>query len=223
MASSDGLEYVKPAVALLSLTETVGNDLYGPLDLIEYAGRVDYGSKSIAKMGDRDIIPRWIKSGHESMVEMADAAFQITCSRVVSHEIVRHRIASYQQESQRYVRYDEEEPEDMFVLPEGLSSTERFIMEQAFYDALVAYKKLKVLGVKSQLARYVLPNGTKTRIIMKANLREWRHFLLLRCHPSAQPEMRDVAHQILNILYPLYPEVFADVKEDIENEIRAAR
>ena len=70
------------------------------LDIIEYSGRWDYGPKSIAKMGDKGIIGRWIAAGHESMLEMVDATFFIECSRVVTHELVRHRIASYQQESQ---------------------------------------------------------------------------------------------------------------------------
>jgi thymidylate synthase (FAD) len=212
---------MEPTATLIAVTQPLGFD--EPVDLIEYAGRVDYGPNSRAKMGDREIIGRWIASGHESMVEMADATFEIECSRVVTHELVRHRIASYQQESQRYVRYDEEEPEDLFFVPPELDPTERIILEDAYEYAARAYKKLKVLGVKSQLARYVLPNGTRTRIIMKANLREWRHFCRLRCHPSAQPEMQVIANQILDQLLELYPEVFADVKEDLEAGKRAAR
>lgn len=211
----------EPSVRLIALTQPLGFD--EPTDIIEYAGRVDYGPNSIAKMGDKDIIQRWVKSGHESMIEMADATFEITCSRVVTHELVRHRIASYQQESQRYVKYDEEEPDDLFYIPPELSKTEALILKHAYADALVAYKKLKSLGVKSQLSRYILPNGTRTRIIMKANLREWRHFLRLRTHPSAQPEMQLIATDIFHILYGLYPEVFADVAEDIETGRRAVR
>lgn len=212
---------MEPKATLIAVTLPIGFD--EPVDLIEYAGRVDYGPNSRAKMGDKEIIGRWIASGHESMVEMADATFEIECSRVVSHELVRHRIASYQQESQRYVRYDEEEPEDLFFVPPELDPTERIILEQAYEEAMRAYKKLKVLGVKSQLARYILPNGTRTRIIMKANLREWRHFCRLRCHTSAQPEMQVIAWQILDQLIELYPEVFADVEEDLELGKRSAR
>jgi thymidylate synthase (FAD) len=193
------------------------------MDLIEYAGRVDYGPGSVSKMGDKTIIRRWIESGHESMVEMVDAAFEITCSRVVSHELVRHRIASYQQESQRYVKYDDEDPEDLFFMPEGLLGTEEMIVRDAYEYALAQYKKLKVLGVKSQLARYVLPNGTRTRIIMKANLREWMHFCKLRCHSSAQPEMQVIANKILDVLLEMYPEVFTSVKEKVEAGHRSAR
>jgi thymidylate synthase (FAD) len=213
---------MEPRATLIAVTQPLGF-LDEPQDLIEYAGRVDYGPNSRLKMGDRSIIDRWIASGHESMVEMADATFEIECSRVVSHELVRHRIASFQQESQRYVRYDEEEPEDLFYIPPELDPTERLILESAYEDAARAYKKLKTLGVKSQLARYILPNGTRTRIIMKANLREWRHFCRLRCHTSAQPEMQLIANQILDTLIELYPEVFADVEEALEEGKRAAR
>lgn len=209
----------EPSVELIAVTDAIGGRT--PLDIIEYAGRVDYNS--VAKMGDRAIIGRWLNSGHESMIEMADATFLITCSRVVSHELVRHRIASFQQESQRYVKYDEETPEDLFYVPPELNKTEALILRHAYDDSLTAYKKLRTLGVKSQLARYILPNGTRTRIIMKANLREWRHFLKLRTHSSAQPEMQLIATDIFHTLYALYPEVFADVAEDIETGRRAAR
>lgn len=212
----------QPKVRLIALTAPLA-EFSEPTDIIEYAGRVDYGPSSIAKMGDPAIIQRWVKSGHESMIEMADATFEITCSRVVSHELVRHRIASYQQESQRYVKYDEEDPEDLFFIPPELNKTEAAIMRYAYEDALVAYKKLKTLGVKSQFSRYILPNGTRTRIIMKANLREWRHFCRLRCHPSAQPEMQVIANAILTELNSLYPEVFADVQEALEEGKRAIR
>lgn len=212
----------EPSVRLIALTAPLA-EFDEPTDIIEYAGRVDYGPKSLAKFGDPEIIQRWVKSGHESMIEMADATFEITCSRVVSHELVRHRIASFQQESQRYVRYDEEDPEDLFFIPPETTPTERLIMKDAYENALRDYKKLKSLGVKSQFARYILPNGTRTRIIMKANLREWRHFCRLRCHPSAQPEMQAIANQIFAELNSLYPEVFADVAEDLEAGRRAAR
>jgi thymidylate synthase (FAD) len=212
----------QPTVRLIAVTQPLA-EFDEPTDLIEYAGRVDYGPNSTKKMGERAIIQRWVASGHESMIEMADATFEITCSRVVSHELVRHRIASYQQESQRYVKYDEEEPDDLFFIPPELTKTEALILKHAYEDALTAYKKLKTLGVKSQLARYVLPNGTRTRIIMKANLREWRHFCRLRCHPSAQPEMQVIANQIMTELNSLYPEVFTDVQEALEANERAVR
>jgi thymidylate synthase (FAD) len=193
-----------------------------PLDIIEYAGRVDYGTKSVNKMGDRDIIRRWIESGHESMLEMVDVVFQIECSRVVSHELVRHRIASYQQESQRYVKYEQTDWKELFYIPPELDPTQRILYEKALEDALEAYQRLLTLGAKSQIARYLLPNATATRIIAKMNLRNWRHFLLLRMHKSAQPEMQVVARAIWRELNDLFPEVFADIPDKVTEE-RAAR
>lgn len=235
-----------PSVKLLSMTQPllraevlegwegpaevmmpVNPGLAEPLDLIEYAGRWDYGEKSVAKMGDRDIIRRWIGSGEESMVEMVDATFLITCSRVVSHELVRHRIASYQQESQRYVKYDEEEPEDLFFVPPEIEAAGEdavhFYLE-AIYNAQATYNYLKKeYGIKSQIARYVLPNATRTRVIAKMNLREWRHVLSLRMHKSAQPEMQVIANQIHDVLVDWFPEVFKDIKPALEAGERAAR
>lgn len=206
-----------PTARLLSITQPVsGLDLAGiskPMDLIEYAGRVDYGKKSIAKMGDREIIKRWIDSGHQSMIEMIDATFSIECSRVVSHELVRHRLASFQQESQRYVKYDESTPDELFFMPDEIEINEEAaeVFREATAHALAAYQKLKDLGLKSQFARYVLPNATKTRIIMKSNLREWRHILLLRMHSSAQPEVQELGTMIWLQLMPHFPEIFGDL------------
>ena len=195
--------------------------LYDPEDLIEYAGRWDYGPRSIAKMGDRDIIGRWLGSGEESMVEMGDATFFVVCSRVVTHELVRHRLASYQQESQRFVRYDEEEPDLLFYEPVMAESE-----EEGYWGLLTAslqeYQRLRNNGVGPQYARYVLPNATRTRIIVKANFREWRHIIRLRCHTSAQPEMQQVAWQIHDELAERFPSVFGDLKNKILAE-RMAR
>lgn len=195
-----------------------------PEDLIEFAGRWDYGPASITKFGDRDIIRRWLKSGEESMVEMGDATFFIECSRVVSHEIVRHRIASYQQESQRFVKYQDESPEDLFIRPPELDSdTARDQFDHACTISLSVYKDFMRDGQKKQIARYVLPNATRTRLIMKANFREWRHFLKLRCHTMAQPEMQVIAWQIHDQLVEKFPTSFGDIKPFLEAGERQAR
>lgn len=212
---------MKPTVRLLSVTalepdfaEEVGST--NPLKLVEYAGRWDYGPKSVAKMvpDDLTIIGRWLKQGEESMIEMVDAAFKIECSRVVSHELVRHRIASYQQESQRFVEYAADE--DLFYFPPEFHEDEgvQDEVEHAYETAFESYLALRKLKVPKQLARYVLPNATKTAIIAKLNLRAWRHVLKLRMHSSAQPEMREVMVQIHAILADRFPEVFSDIKGD---------
>lgn len=217
---------MRPTVRLLTTTQPVEGVefLHEELDIIEYSGRWDYGPKSIGKMGDREIIGRWIGAGHESMLEMVDATFFIECSRVVTHELVRHRIASYQQESQRFVEYGEEDPEDLFVIPEAYEDNGMATFFMASYeDALKTYKMLRMNDVSKQDARYVLPNATRTRIIVKMNLREWMHVLRLRAHPSAQPEMQEVANAILEVLEGRYPEVFSFVRADLDAGARAVR
>jgi thymidylate synthase (FAD) len=196
-----------------------------PLDIVEFAGRWDYGEKSLAKMGDRDIIRRWLKQGEESMVEMVDVVFLLTCSRVVSHELVRHRIASYQQESQRFVSYEDEDPDDLFYVPSQYEGNEEIegLFRAGYEQTLDVYKRLKELGVPKQMARYILPNATRTRIVAKMNLRGWRHFLKLRMHKSAQPEMREIAFELFSHLIEIAPEVFEDIPQWLEEGERAAR
>lgn len=216
----------RPYVYLLSFTKpTEDSGFENALDLVEYSGRVDYGQKSLNKMGERDIIRRWIESGHQSMIEMADATFLIECSRVVSHELVRHRHASFQQESQRYVKYDEENEEDLFFIPPEIAENPEAdrVYREHLTASLVTYKRLKDMGMKSQIARYALPNATRTRIVMKSNLRDWRHFCMLRMHSSAQPEMQHVARQIYKELNDMYPEVFGDIAQRLEEGERQAR
>ena len=215
---------MKPSAKLISLTSPIDDSGFEhPLDLIEYAGRVDYGKKSLAKMGDRDIIRRWIESGHQSMIEMVDATFSIECSRVLSHELVRHRLASFQQESQRYVKYEEESPEDLFFVPPEATEEEAEIIRSSVEASLAAYQRLRSMGMKGQFARYVLPNATRTRLIMKSNLREWRHIITLRMHSSAQPEAQDVARIIWDQLMPHFPEIFGDIPAMIDAGERANR
>jgi len=218
---------MNPSAKLISMTRPWGNSEEGqfsdPLDLIEYAGRVDYGKKSLDKMGERDIIRRWIESGHQSMIEMVDATFSIECSRVVSHELVRHRLASFQQESQRYVKYEDDSPEDLFMIPPEVDGEARNIMQESLRQSLEAYKKLRDLGVKGQFARYALPNATRTRLIMKSNLREWRHIITLRMHSSAQPEAQEIAKIIWGELMPHFPEIFGDIPAILEAGSRANR
>ena len=214
-----------PSARLIAITTPYRADDLGikePLDLVEFAGRWDYGTKSIEKMGDRGVIERWLAAGEESMVEMIDATVFITCSRVVSHELVRHRLASYQQESQRFVAYEDESLEDLFYVPDEVKGhlATNMVVREAFYHAQKAYKLLRLNRVPKQIARYILPNGTRTRIIIKANAREWRHILRLRLHKSAQPEMR----QIMSLILPQLQEVYGKVlfPDDIAAE-RSAR
>lgn len=194
--------------------------VYNPERISEFAGRWDYGSKNAAKLGTpakdgTPIIAKWLASGEQSMLEMGHASVFIECSRVVSHELVRHRLASFQQESQRFTKYEDAEDWEFFYNP----MTEDDVIEgpaiQAHYvNALKLYKDLRAEGVSPQLARYVLPNATRTRIIMSANMREWRHIIKLRLHSSAQPEMRELMKQIYEQLKDIFPQSLEGVLEE---------
>lgn len=216
---------------------------YDPERIVEFSGRWDYGEKNAAKLGEMSkqtrkvgkkvtlgdgsamipteteevpIIRKYIDMGHESMLEMADATFFIECSRVVSHELVRHRVVSYQQESQRFVKYDEEDADDLFYTPPEVDGdeTSAFDMESMYIAALETYKELRRRGVAPQIARYVFPNATRTRMIMKTNLREWRHICNLRMAKQAQPEMQVVMQQIYDQLVDIFPNVMYNTITD---------
>jgi len=180
-------------------------------DLIEYSGRLCWDTTK--KLGTNpNRIQEWIKMGHESVIEHASATFYIKASRVLTHELVRHRLASYSQRSQRYVK----ESEPRYIIPPELESTankknRHSVFQKAMKDAWVAYKKLLDLGVKAEIARYVLPNACETQIVMTMNFRELRHFIKLRTSERALPEMRAVANEVLRIMKEQAPKVFEDL------------
>jgi thymidylate synthase (FAD) len=177
--------------------------------VIEYAGRLCWDTTQ--KIGsDPNRIRKWIEMGHESVIEHASATFYIRSSRVLTHELVRHRIASYSQRSQRYVK----ENEPRYIIPaeinsDGVEATE--IFNKAMDEAWSNYNKLLKLGMKPEIARYVLPNACETQIVMTMNFRELRHFIQLRTSERALPEMRAVAGEVRRILKEKAPEIFYDL------------
>lgn len=182
-----------------------------PERIMEFSGRWDYGSANAAKLGQLSrhegemvpIIRKYLAMGHESMIEMGDATFFIECSRVVSHELIRHRVASYQQESQRFVKYDDEDDvTELMYQPSEISDKE---FDASLENAFKMYQELRKNGIAPQIARYVLPNAMRTRLIMKTNIREWRHIIKLRLDKSAQPEMRELMQQIYDQLVEVFP------------------
>jgi len=179
-----------------------------PETLIETAGRLCWNTRD--KTGTTpDRIQKWLDIGHESMIEHASATFLIRGTRAMTHELVRHRIASYSQRSQRYVR----ESEPSYLLPPEVqrSPEATAIYEEAMNAAWSAYGKLLADGLKPEIARYVLPNSCYTEIICTWNLREIRHLLKLRTSPRALPEIREVANQIRTIMKDRAPQVFEDL------------
>jgi thymidylate synthase (FAD) len=152
--------------------------------------------------------------GHESVLEHEKVTLRLICDRGVSHEIVRHRIGSYSQESTRYCNYAGERfgREITCVRPgfwkDGDACLE--LWRQAMLKAESAYFALLDAGAKPEEARSVLPNSLKTEIVVTYNLREWRHFLRLRLAPAAHPQIRELAYEIQSALKKTIPIVFDD-------------
>ena len=183
---------------------------------LEECGRVCY--KSEGKITD-DSAPKFvagiIKRGHEAVLEHCSFTVKFICDRGVSHELVRHRMASYCQESTRYCNYGKAQFGcEITVIEPGFltgDTTGYAIWKQAMADAELAYFSLLEWGCTPQEARAVLPNSLKTEVVMTANIREWRHFLRLRTAAGAHPQMREVALILLDKVHRLIPVCFDDI------------
>jgi thymidylate synthase (FAD) len=195
------MEIVKPSAELLSITPNA-------LGLIETAGRVCYQSEADDQLGPEPFVRKIMQLGHESVIEHASASFRIVCDRGVTHEIVRHRLCSYSQESTRYVNYKKG---IKVIKPPDLSVFQNDVWVRACEDAEKAYRLLIEAGCKPQIARSVLPTCLKTEIVMSCDLREWRHFLHLRTAPAAHPQMREIAKMIEMALVKECPVCFEDI------------
>lgn len=182
------------------------------LKRIEKAGRTCYKSEDrITAESAEAFIQKLIERGHESVLEHESLTVRFICDRGVSHEIVRHRLASYSQESQRYVRYNDDIE---FINPHMPNAKAHEAWQELCERAEETYRELLSYGVQPQQARSVLPNSTKTEIVMTANLREWRHFLKLRTAKAAHPQMRELTVPLLKELQERIPVIFDDIKED---------
>lgn len=164
-------------------------------------------------------------NNHESVIEHVSASFMVICDRGVSHEIVRHRLSSFSQESTRYCDYMKPEQcvggavvsEIKVIRPPSLERYEAFtIWKKAMEYAEKAYMDLRSLGIKPEIARSVLPTGLKTQLSWTANAREWRHIMKLRTSKKAHPQMREIALIILTCLYDWCPVLFEDIMKDVE-------
>lgn len=158
-----------------------------------------------------------IKRGHEAVLEHFTITAKFICDRGVSHEIVRHRLASYCQESTRYCNYSKDGfgGEITVIQPCYLATCGAGyqMWKEACEAAETAYFNMLNFGCSPQEARSVLPNSLKTEVVMTANLREWRHFFNLRTAPAAHPQMREVAKMLLRQMREMVPVVFDDCGE----------
>ncbi len=204
------MEILKPEVILLAVTPNAEK-------LIEEAGRTCY--LSLGRIGDgteKNFIRNCIKSGHHSILEHASASFRIKgASRAFTHQLVRHRLASFSQQSQRYVN----EGEFNYVVPPQIAANpEAMAVFREFIEtSRNTYNRLRELSIKKEDARFVLPNALESQIVFSANFRELRFIFSLRLHKSAQWEIRRVCLEMLKIMQREAPSVFSDFEADEEN------
>lgn len=186
------------------------------LKRLEQCGRVCYKSESnITDTSSRKFIAGIIKRGHEAVLEHCSFTVKFICDRGVSHEIVRHRLAAYCQESTRYCNYSREGFGSEITVIKPCFWKEDNDLFNLWYNlcAMAERQYLYMLecGATPQEARSVLPNSLKTEVVMTADIREWRHFLKLRCSPAAHPQMREVAMILLDKVHSLIPICFDDI------------
>ncbi|MDI6884133.1 MAG: FAD-dependent thymidylate synthase [Hadesarchaea archaeon] len=209
MIDDGGNSISKAKVELLFITPNAEK-------LIETAGRTCYSSlDKRGKNTEKEFIKRLIKKGHLSVLEHAHATFRISgVSRAFTHQLVRHRLCSFSQRSQRYVN----ESNFTCIEPESIKNNLRAhsIFTEIMDKTRAAYSELQRLGIKNEDARFVLPNAVESIIVVTANLREWRHIIELRGEPGAQWEIRKVTIEILKMLKKYVPTVFADFVIDEE-------
>jgi thymidylate synthase (FAD) len=176
---------------------------YAPVGAAELLDTID--DKTI-----RSVLRTVIKSGHLSTLEHASYTFAIDgVSRAMTHQLVRHRLASFNQQSQRYVSYSDE---PNFIMPPEVAkdSQAKALFEAACADAFAAYKALLDAGCPAEDARYLLPNAMETKIVVTMNIRELLHFFELRCCNRAQWEIRAVADKMLELARETAPYIFLD-------------
>ncbi len=181
------------------------------LKFIEQCGRVCYKSEDKITEGSAEKFVRGlIKSGHESVLEHFNITVKAVTSRAISHQIVRHRIGAYSQESQRYVRY--KDGIEVIYLPGSMGAAAMAAWKVAMEHAEECYKAFIDLGIKPEIARDVLPNATATEVVITYNLRQWRHFINQRTSKAAHPQIRQLAFMILNEFKGKIPVIFDDIK-----------
>ena len=188
-----------------------------PERAVATAARLCYASVGASELMEsmpaermRSVLKTIMDSGHYSTLEHASYTFAIEgVSRALTHQLVRHRLASYNQQSQRYVKFkngvEVVKPHTVCESPEAEA-----IFDEAVSAATEAYQKLLAAGIPAEDARYLLPNAAESKIVVTMNIRELLHFFEHRCCNRAQWEIRELAHAMLELVRPTAPYIFAD-------------
>jgi len=189
---------------------------------IEKIGRTCYKSEDlITTESAPKFVSMLVARGHEAMIEHVNVSVKFTTNRGVSHELVRHRIASYAQESSRYCNYSKDKYDNQLTFINiseafpNCTSEEYEVWLNSMARAERDYLELIELGSKPDFARDVLPNSLKTEIVATMNLREWRHFIRLRTSKFAHPEIRIPAIKVFDKLNETLPEIFSDLESEV--------
>lgn len=219
------MNLVKASFEILEIMASVSVDFVtdDSLRLIELCGRTCYKSEDkITEFSSREFVQKINNLGHESVLEHSAMTVKFICDRGVSHELVRHRLCSFSQESTRYCNY---KGGVTFVIPPWLKMREGkytkiddFLVGEPgviWYNHMLWCEKnyIQLLGVgwSPQQARSVLPNSLKTEIVMTTNFREWRHIFKLRCSSAAHPQMRELMIPLLGRCKEIIPVIFDDI------------
>ena len=185
-----------------------------PLEIIERAGRTCYKSEKRITSGSAEkFVQMILEMGHETVLEHASASVRFITNRGVTHELVRHRLASFSQESTRYVKYGDEIEciKPVWWDDVNYSKARKQIWIDAMESAEKAYHAALKAGDKPEQAREMLPHATKVEIVVTANFREWRHIFELRGSVKAHPQMRALIQDCLHGFAVEIPVVFADL------------
>jgi len=201
------MKIVQPGYEILD-AERLGPAL---LQKLERCGRTAYKSEAKTGPGTAETFVAMLKArGHWSVLEHESVSVRIVCDRGVSHELVRHRLASYTQESTRYCRYQDE---IAVIEPLGLTVCQRAYWRAAVEAAESSYMEMLGQGAKPEIARSVLPTCLKTEIVVTANLREWHHIFRLRTAKAAHPQMRQIMLPLLAEFRRRIPVLYDDLPE----------
>jgi len=213
------MQVIEPSFKLIAI-----DDGLTILKRIETAGRVCYKSEDkISNDSAALFVEGILKSGHCSVIEHAFCTVRIICDRGITHEIVRHRLASYSQESTRYANYSQDKFGNEITVIRPCFWAEDDPQYKYWYNAMYqaenAYLKLIAEGASAQQARSVLPNSLKTEIVVSCNMREWRHIFDLRCAPTAHPQMREIMLPLLAEMHSHVPILFDDLYDRFKDDI----
>ncbi len=213
------MKIVAPYYEIISIPES---DMI--LKNIERAARICYKSEDKIQEGSAlNLIKRLIKSGHHSVLEHASVSVRIVCDRGISHEVVRHRLCSFSQESTRYANYSKDKFGNEITVIKPFFWEEDSAQYQMWLEAMghaeKLYLKMIESGALAQEARSVLPNSLKTEIFITANLREWHHIFSLRCAKASHPQIRQIMLPLLANFNNQIPAIYESLYEKYALEI----